>query len=85
MKRPDLLCRLPVLLLFGLPYLLNGCTNHEAGVAKNTTTPRSGPATSIETQLKMIDDNPHMPPQVKEQAKATILNGQNVRPVAMKK
>jgi hypothetical protein len=87
MTQRTLLALLPAVLLLGLSALLSGCARHtttteapaqnaaQAGAAQN------GMSAAVARQFKAIDDNPNMPPQAKEAAKASILQGQNVRPV----
>jgi len=48
------------------------------GVLKLQFTIKAGQEATLTRQLKDIDDNPHMPPEAKEAAKATLRQGQNV-------
>jgi len=74
----------PAVMLLCLLLLLSGCARHTTDTAQ-TGAAQTGTSNTLAQQLKAIDDNTHMPPQVKEAAKASLMRGQNVRPVINKK
>jgi hypothetical protein len=53
---------------------LPGCAGRDA----NLSSPKAGQEATTAQQLKAIDDNPNMPPQAKEAAKANIQQHQNM-------
>lgn len=77
-------------LLFGVllsPLSLLGCSGSQntTGVPKGEQAAmKAGQEDTLNRQLKEIDDNPNMPPQAKEAAKATIRQGQQVDQSARK-
>jgi hypothetical protein len=80
MKQRTLLFLPPAVILLYLPLMLSGCARHTTNTAQTGAAP-TGTSNTLAQQMKAIDDNTHMPPQVKEAAKASLMQGQNVRPV----
>ena len=70
---------LVLFLLLTLAASLAGCArNANAPVTVDSPAARAGQQASMAQQLKDIDNNPHMPPQAKEAAKASIQQSQSV-------
>jgi hypothetical protein len=59
------------------PALLLGCSGSERNTQIDSS--RGRPTMTLPMQLKAIDDDPHMPPEAKQTARALILQHANRR------
>jgi hypothetical protein len=74
--------RLPwCLLAFSLPLAMFGCASNPVPTASPTTATQSDASdapSKLAAQFKAIDDNPHMPPAVKDAYKANLIQAQHI-------
>jgi hypothetical protein len=63
-----------LILLLAPSTTLLGCAGHDT----DPSSPKAGQEAAMAQQLKDIDNNPNMPPQAKEAAKASIQQHQNM-------